>query len=360
MKRLIVCCDGTWNRADQVQGTRPCPTNVVEIAFRIAKRDQGTPQILYYEQGVGTGNLIDRMSGGAFGGGLIDNIHDAYRFLIGNYEQGDEIFLFGFSRGAFTARSLGGMIRKCGILRRASVNKYREAVLLYRRDDVHPDDELAVSFRGAHSVCGEEDVAIRFVGVWDSVGSLGIPLRGLRWLTRRQYQFHDTRLSRCVQTACHALALNERRGAFVPTLWEYVPKPGQTVEQMWFCGAHSDVGGGYPERRLADISLQWMMERAAAAGLAMDESVASSYPPQPDYRGDISNTMQGPYRLTAGVDRSVGLMSEAAVDPKQAGVVPDPTQTLHESVLKRWDEDASFRPPGLREYFVRMADARGG
>lgn len=107
MKRLILCCDGTWNRADQERNGTPCPTNVVKFAFRLAKRaPDGTLQIVFYDQGVGTGNLLDQYSGGAFGHGLEENILDAYRFLIGNYEEGDEIYLFGFSRGAFTARSI--------------------------------------------------------------------------------------------------------------------------------------------------------------------------------------------------------------------------------------------------------------
>jgi uncharacterized protein (DUF2235 family) len=114
MKRLIICCDGSWNSADHVVVDAPCPTNVV----RIAKRDGATPQIVFYGQGVGTGNSLDKFTGGAFGDGLEEKFFDAYRFLIANFEPGDEIFLFGFSRGAFTARSIVGMIRKTGILER--------------------------------------------------------------------------------------------------------------------------------------------------------------------------------------------------------------------------------------------------
>jgi uncharacterized protein (DUF2235 family) len=99
MKRLVLCCDGTWNRADQEKNDVLCPTNVVKLAYRVAKRDHnGTLQVVYYDQGVGTGNALDRLSGGALGKGLEENIHDAYRFLIANYEQDDEIYLFGFSR----------------------------------------------------------------------------------------------------------------------------------------------------------------------------------------------------------------------------------------------------------------------
>lgn len=183
MKRLVLCCDGTWNSADQERDGVPCPTNVVRLAYRVAKRDGQTPQIVYYDQGVGTGNVVDRYSGGAFGEGLEDNILDAYRFLVANYESGDELFLFGFSRGAFTARSIGGMIRKCGILRRDSVQHYRDAVALYR-NEAHPDDDGPNNFRKQYSVDGATDTKIKCIGVWDTVGSLGIPLRGLRAFTR--------------------------------------------------------------------------------------------------------------------------------------------------------------------------------
>ena len=136
MKRIVLCCDGTWNSADQESNGVPCPTNVVKLGYRVAKRDpRGVQQLLYYDQGVGTGNPVDHLSGGAFGDGLEDNIHDAYRFLVANYEKGDELYLFGFSRGAFTARSIVGMVRKCGILSRAHVKNYKQAIELYRSKD---------------------------------------------------------------------------------------------------------------------------------------------------------------------------------------------------------------------------------
>ena len=132
MKRLVLCCDGTWNSADQERNGVPAPTNVVKLAYRVAKRDGATLQVIYYDQGVGTGNFFDRLTGGAFGDGVEANICDAYRFLIGNYDPGDEIYLFGFSRGAYTVRSIGGMIRKCGILARPCVKHYHAAIELYR------------------------------------------------------------------------------------------------------------------------------------------------------------------------------------------------------------------------------------
>ncbi|HWM90933.1 MAG TPA: DUF2235 domain-containing protein [Thermoanaerobaculia bacterium] len=350
MKRLIVCCDGTWNRADQEKDDVPCPTNVLKIAYRIAKRDGATPQITYYDQGVGTGNVVDRYSGGAFGEGLEDNILDGYRFLVANYEEGDEIFLFGFSRGAYTARSLGGMMRKCGILRRDAVKSYRAAINLYHDSGVGPDHASALDFRKKNSVVGEKNIEIQCIGIWDTVGSLGIPLRGLRALTRGKHQFHDTELSGSVKNAFHALAIDEHRAPFEPTLWDFVPKPPQRIEQAWFCGAHSDVGGGYPETGLSDYALQWMMDRTAEAGLVFDKAVMQALPLKPSSSQEIHNSKNGLYRVTPGIDRPIGLTKKGQADP---------TQSVHDSVRAKWDGYPKYRPGPLKDYFKRSGDPRG-
>lgn len=358
MKRVVICCDGTWNTADQENEGAPCPTNVVKLAYRVAKRGRdGVSQVIYYDQGVGTGNAIDRYTGGAFGDGLEENIHDAYRFLVANYEPNDEVYVFGFSRGAFTARSIGGMIRKCGILRRESVRAYRAALDLYRSEE-HPDADGPCKFRKDHSVLGVQDIPIRFIGVWDTVGSLGIPLRGLRWVTRQKHQFHDTELSGTVQLAYHALAIDEHRAPFEPTLWAYKPKPGQTVEQVWFAGAHSDVGGGYAEVGLSDIALDWMLQKADQAGLGLDHGAVAAYPIAPNPGADVHVSKKGLYLVTKGVDRAIGL---TAVDPKrpEASRQFDPTQSVHDSVRARWDADPAYRPAALRDYFIRSGDPRG-
>jgi len=349
MKRIVLCCDGTWNRADQEHNGVPIPSNVVRMAFRVAHSDGHMPQIICYDQGVGTGNIIDRLTGGAFGDGLEENIYDAYRFLIANFEADDELFIFGFSRGAFTARSLGGLIRKCGILKRASVSRYREAIALYRNDQ-RPDEPNPTKFREAHSVTGLDPIPIHFMGVWDTVGSLGIPLRGLRWLTRRQHQFHDTELSKAIRNGYHALAVDERRGPFEPTLWTHKPKPGQHVEQVWFCGAHSDVGGGYVERGLADVALEWMIEKATGAGLALHEEAVRAYPLDPKPTGALHNSKRGFYVLTPGLDRPIGVGRSLSGDVTSD---PDPTQRVHPSVRERWEADPGYRPPELVKYYER-------
>lgn len=353
MKRLIICCDGTWNSADQEKNGAPCPTNVVKLAHRIAKRDGDIPQIVCYVEGVGTGNSLDRLTGGAFGDGLEDNIYQAYRFLIANYEPGDEIYLFGFSRGAFTARSIAGMIRKCGVLSPAAVDRYREAVELYRNPQ-HPDEDVPQEFRTANSICSGEEIKIRLIGVWDTVGSLGIPLRGLRFLTRQKHQFHDTELSGSVEYGYHALAIDEYRPPFEPTLWAAKPKPGQTVEQVWFAGSHSDVGGGYPIAGLSDVALEWMIKKASAVGLRFDPAVNAAYPLGAEPLGTLHVSKRGLYRLTRSFVRQIGIAD--APDGSSTGEL-DPTQSLHPSVLQRWQEDPDYRPPPLMEFFARVGDS---
>jgi uncharacterized protein (DUF2235 family) len=295
-KRIVIACDGTWNRPDEVHHGRACPTNVVKLARAIAPEGQD----VFYERGVGTARF-ERLRGGMFGFGLSRNIRDCYRHLAYNYDPGDELFLFGFSRGAFTARSLAGFIGNSGILRREHAGRVDEAYELYRdRDDPakKPSGATARAFRANYS---HDEVPIRFVGVWDTVGSLGIPLR-VAALTKR-WSFHDVRLGAHVETACHALSIDERRGPFEPTLWERqatAPKT-QTLAQVWFSGVHSDVGGGYPESDLADVPLRWMAARAAAAGLVLNAGWEEAT--HPDALAQDHPSRKGFYRLMRPYER---------------------------------------------------------
>jgi len=264
MRRLVVLCDGTWKTADDVT-----ITNVVKTMDAIQPVDEdGRSQLLLYVKGVGSGNVLDRFFGGAFGDGLGSNVRDGYRHLVQNYMEGDEVYLFGFSRGAYTARSLAGMIRCCGLVRKENAGRITEAYNIYRqRDPRGADKEDAVEFRNKYA----RQVRIKFIGVWDTVGALGVPLgRTLRMLSRQKHGFHDAALSRSIDNAFHALAIDEGRYTFEPSLWSTTPSEGQRVEQVWFAGAHSDVGGGYPETELSDCALQWMLQRASECGLAID------------------------------------------------------------------------------------------
>lgn len=325
-KRLVLCCDGTWNSPDQQTGGQPTPTNVTRCALAVAPHDVGgQEQRLFYHLGVGTSRW-QRFSGGVFGLGLSRAIRDTYHFLVQNYEPGDELYFFGFSRGAFTARSTAGLVRNSGILRREHSDLVNDAFALYRSrsSTTHPRGVQATLFRRSFS----HEPRIRFIGVWDTVGALGIPLTGspLASLINRRSRFHDTNLSTTVDAAFQALAIDERRGPFQPTLWTNVPKT-QRVEQVWFTGVHCDVGGGYQQHSLSDITLLWMLNRARDCDLAFDTNALapsmSDAPPatdenlqpllnlHPDPLASPHNSRTGFYRLIPAHIRQLGVADES-------------------------------------------------
>lgn len=267
MKRIVVCFDGTWNQpADEsLPDNQQVETNVCRFYESVDNGAGGVKQLKWYDRGVGTA-WYDRFVGGAFGLGLELNIIDGYKFLAENYADGDEVYVLGFSRGAYTARSLVGMIRNCGLIAAEGV-AFRAATAygIYRTRDDGPDSFTAKLFRSSFS----REIKIKFLGVWDTVGALGIPLDVLTKLNMKFYEFHDTGLSHIVENACHAIAIDEHRQDYDVCLWDPKAKTDQTVEQRWFTGAHCDVGGGYLDRRLSDLPLRWMQNKASALGLAL-------------------------------------------------------------------------------------------
>ncbi len=286
MKRLVICCDGTWQRL--YSGAL---TNVALTARAVAPRDdKGNPQIVYYSEGVGASLSGLSLWQGMTGADLDDNLLGAWLFLNLNYEPGDLIYLFGFSRGAYTVRSLAGLLRKIGVLRRAHVDKARDALNLYRARDIGADNPETEHFRTAHAIAWPRltapftappfDLRIRYLGLWDTVGALGIPrLLPISIGLNKRYQFHDTALSRSVEFARHAVAIDERRAAFAPTLWSNVaafntPGAPPRVSQMWFPGDHGGVGGG-EARGLSNCALMWVLEGADRAGLALERAPGS-------------------------------------------------------------------------------------
>lgn len=265
MKRIVVCCDGTWNADD----TQTDDTNVALIARSVHGSQQtgGALQVVLYLRGVGTSGLkLETFIEGATGVGVDDNIRSAYQFICQNYIPGDEIYLFGFSRGAFTARSLVGLITACGILFRQSLKALPDAWKYYRSPKPHSPAAFAQQCQAQCHLQPE----VTFLGVWDTVGSLGIPGSLLAAKNKELFAFHDTSPSPLVKRGAHALAIDEHRHDFTPTFWTGAAPPGTSIRQVWFAGAHSDVGGGYRTRSLADIPLVWMAKQAEAAGLALD------------------------------------------------------------------------------------------
>ena len=291
-KRLIVCFDGTWNSADK--GDRP--TNVVKLMSAIVPQDErGTPQIVFYDAGVGADSgRVDRVIDGATGRGLVQNVRDGYRFLAHNYLPGDEVYIFGFSRGAFTARSLCGFMRLCGLLRNGEIEgRLRKAWDLYQQPETERDRAELDKIHEA----GYRDPNVKCLGVWDTVGALGVPGELLQGLNRK-HQFHDTELCPLVEHAFHALAIDEKRGPFAPTLWQKPKDEALTqkvVEQVWFPGVHSNVGGSYPDAGLSDLALEWLMGRVEDVsdlefdGAYVDRAI------RPDPLGEIYESRSAAY-----------------------------------------------------------------
>jgi hypothetical protein len=290
-KNIVICCDGTWNTPGDKDNGVFAPTNVVRLFNVVAPVDAaGQPQHKYYHPGVGTGaSWFDKVRGGGTGDGLDRNIMSAYRELADHYEPGDSIFLFGFSRGAYTVRSLAGALGACGLLdtrglpdgeawarvKRVFEKGYRPARA--QREKPETWTGFGWAFHDLPKVGG-----VRFLGVWDTVGALGIPddMALLNLIDDPQkHAFHDTRLSALIRTARHAVALDEMRASFQPTLW--TAQPGQDARQVWFPGVHADVGGGYRECGLSDGALRWMLDEAHAAGLVIDKDVAAQVEPRP-------------------------------------------------------------------------------
>jgi uncharacterized protein (DUF2235 family) len=315
MKRIVICCDGTWNRPDQVHAGEVCASNVTKLARCIPPIDSATvQQVLFYDKGVGTGHF-DRLRGGAFGWGIKKKILDAYCFLMTTYDPGDELFLFGFSRGAYTVRSTFGMIRNSGLLKRQFAHKLADAYALYRRRDdaSHPDAVESELFRRSYSW----EPRAKFMGVWDTVGALGLPVGGPLQLINKRWSFHDMTLSSWVDNAFQALAIDERRKPFSPAIWERSGNAnGQILEQVWFAGVHSNVGGSYPLSGLSDITLEWMIGKVEECGLAIDrDCLVAVDNPKPDPFAKIYDSQTFWYKITGLGDyvRPIGQKSSESV-----------------------------------------------
>jgi len=352
MKRLVICCDGTWQR---LYGG--ALTNVALTARAVAARDAaGRPQVVYYSAGVGAS--LDRLSlwQGMTGADLDDNLLDAWLFLNFNYEPGDSIYLFGFSRGAYTVRSLAGLLRKIGILRREHVDKAHAALELYRRRGLGADAPEVERFRIAHAAAWPRlsapftqppvDLSIRYLGIWDTVGSLGIPrLLPISIGLNARYRFHDTALSRSVQFARHAVAIDERRAAFAPTLWSNLQafnQPGMPprVLQAWFPGDHGGVGGG-SARKLSNCALLWVLEGAEQAGLTLRREPGSV----------LSGCLAEIDPIGAPIDQRFSLLNLAGARWRR-GLAR--YEDIHEAARLRWAANPSYRPASLAPFAERM------
>lgn len=300
MKRLIFCFDGTWNKL-----VPDVATNVVLTAASISRIDpDGVPQLIHYDEGVGTSDM-EQLRGGMFGLGLMENVREAYRFLVFNYDPGDEIYVFGFSRGAYSARTFVGFIRHVGPLHRLHAGRIDEALELYadrlKGKDGSADAMRRFRSRYSDKVCvgqGDEDwrcsnqpgyqagsaplMTIKYLGVWDTVSAVGIPeiIPGSDWFNR-EYDYYDASLDSFVEYARHAVAIDERRRLFPVVLFDDVDQlnadrgfssddENAPYQERWFPGVHGSIGGGGDIRGLSDDALMWVLTGAKRAGLKLD------------------------------------------------------------------------------------------
>ncbi len=356
-KRLALFLDGTWNQVSD-------NTNVWRFRALFASRGaDGCEQRAYYSTGLGT-KFGERVRGGMFGWGIDIAITSAYEWLIENYEPGDEIFIFGFSRGAYTARSLSGFASKCGLLRNGAplgVNqlykRYRRPQQRTIRDLISARDEgkTDFSFEEAWMLQYSQAAPIKFLGVFDTVGALGVPFPLVRRLRGSAYPFLNTGLRQNNEFAFHALAIDEHRKAFSPTLWtnqgatSAKPRPIERTEQRWFVGAHANIGGGCFDDPLASLPFAWLERKATALGLTFRTGFSAE---ANAVSGGISDSygqfMWGLYRLATfgrAYYRPIGVAPKAEGE----GVV-NINETIDASVFERWRADLSYRPPALQAW----------
>jgi uncharacterized protein (DUF2235 family) len=296
-KKIIVCADGTWNTPHGI-GAEVNDTNVRKLYCALT---DGPNQLRYYDSGVGTdGSPIDHLFGGAMGEGLFQKIQDGYEFISYVYDPGDEIYLFGFSRGAYTARSLGGMIARFGVPNKNLDNMTVKSIFdAYREPDPDKKKQLQTTLTQRY---GLDQVIVRMVGVWDTVGSLGIPGLLFSIFDQQKYGFLDTTLHPNIQKAFHSVSIDERRDQFQPTLWTNpdgsMRDNDDTVQQIWFPGVHSDVGGGYQECELSEITLSWMMHKADECGLSFTDETRQQYlPPEKPDKANASGQAHDEWKL---------------------------------------------------------------
>ena len=356
-KRLAVFLDGTWNTVKD-------DTNVWRLKELCAPFGaDGMLQGTHYSPGVGT-QIGEKLIGGIFGYGLNEEIIAAYQWLIDDYNKGDELFLFGFSRGAYTARSLAGLISRCGLPLRRSPIGARQMFGRYRLgNDVRTIHQLLQDRDNHVGTFSEEEslmlqfcvpTPIKFIGVWDTVGALGVP--DVPWIKWGSDPFLDTNLRVSETFAFHAVAVDEHRESFSPTLWtKYIPKdptatvvpprPLSQVEQRWFVGAHANVGGGYANDSLYEQPLKWMAEKASLCGLTFSKSVKID--------GELDNARitdsyaefaYGAYELlTKPLYREI----DRTPEERSVTVVHTINETIDASVFERWRNNTTYRPPNL-------------
>ena len=360
----------------------PIPSNVTRIsrAIKTVSRDN-VSQVVYYQAGIGsTGNFFNRLAGGITAEGLGENIRNAYSFIALNWKPGDEIFLFGFSRGAFTARSVGGLIDGVGLLTKHGLDYLAEIVKDFENREnpnykpAYPNTPIENKPSASDPKYTAElermnltrvNIFIKAIGVWDTVGSLGIPR--ITWLekfrlqtkTSKEFSFYDTSLNSHVENAFQALALDEHRAAFSPAVWEKPRGNTTNLRQVWFPGVHSNIGGGYADQELANITLAWMMAQLAPFLDFADDYLLEQYDDnithfeeteqevRPWSFGMIYRSLTGFYILAGKLTRTPGAYTR--VDPDTTRSTGKPLRQTNEYIHPSARARIKLRGPGVED-----------
>jgi uncharacterized protein (DUF2235 family) len=410
MKNIVICCDGTGNEINENI------SNVLKLYRCLRKTGKTEPhQAVFYDPGVGTLSQPDSwhrfkanfnlVLGLLTGYGLDDNVLSAYSFLVHNYEDGDRVFLFGFSRGAYTVRVLAGLIHKIGLVSPNQVNLAGSGLIAYKKyssenpkagrgvtaepeaadeDGPIPENRFDIGAQFARILSTRAPI-IHFIGVWDTVASVIVPRRdGLLLFSVEELAF--TIQNPSVQSFRQAVAIDERRSmfrlkpwnapqTFKPVRFNDVHARPQDIKQVWFAGVHSDVGGGYPEKdaALSKYPLLWMMDEAVAAGLAVNKRTVNQLAwgenrpnrtfnyVAPDIRGMLHDSMTPSWRLLEFLPKKDRYKEWPArqshfgwyIPNREPRFIPEGA-SIHESVLMRIAETPDYRPVNLPANYERV------
>ncbi len=335
-KNIVIFSDGTGQKGGVNNNT-----NVYKL-FNMVE-DRTDKQIAYYDPGLGTD--WRKVSGNISGRGFSKNILDCYRFLFENFKAGDHIYLFGFSRGAATVRSLSGFVHLFGILPISRPDIIDEAFEIYQIVEKVKREKIAKAFIAKHHTMWAK---IKFVGVFDTVSALGLPNKWISAILDKihPFKFHSFELSESVEFARHALSIDEERKTFLPTLWNKLKddQPKDRLKQVWFCGVHTDVGGGYKEEDLSNISLRWMIQEATSKGLVIYEK-APAYQrlltAELNVEGIMHNELLGAFGF---IFRKQGRFWNEKIHGELC---------IHESVLKRTKNNANLSDPAYAPWVLQ-------
>lgn len=365
-KNIVIFLDGTWNDPED-------QTRVWAAKNLISATHKGVKQDVYYDAGLGT-QKFEKFQGGVFGKGLGKNVRQAYAWLVDTYKDGDNVYIFGFSRGSFTATSVTGMIMRWGLIRPNSPLSVEQIFKLYEKWDKHtPLYQLVFDKRDGRTdfsaleqqlLDTSRRIKIKMIGIWDSVATVGVPFGNFARFSKNALRFHNPRISTIYENVFHALAIDEHRKPFRPILFHFFYKRDATqadydknkkkyadhIEQRWFSGSHGDVGGG-DNIPVSNAPYAWLLSHAQSLGLGLNSSLPVTHQvhKQP-LNNPFSTFIFGLYKIVRFGKRYYRTIGAAPKAVKNNGMIETLSETIDTSVIKRWQTDANYRPKNLERW----------